>query len=93
MNKYRFAYSVYRFDSDANEIANDYSVELYPATATPMGEEGYQVEHEFMAKDDEDAKRQMEEIKDMSFNDDFFVFSLYQDDRVVCTEEDEEDEE
>lgn len=92
MNKYRFCYSVYRFDSDAKEIAEDYSVELYPATASPMGEEGYQVEHEFTAKDDEDAIKQMKEIKKLSFNDDFFVFSLYQGDRVVRTEEDEENE-
>jgi hypothetical protein len=90
MSKYRFAYSVYRSDSDSDEIANDYSVELYPATAASMGEDCYEVEHEFSAKDDEDAKKQMKEIKQMSFNNDFFVFSLYQGDRVVCTEEDEE---
>lgn len=90
MSKYRFSYSVYRSESDSSEIARDYSVELYPATASPMSEDGYEVEHEFSAKDDEDAIKQMKEIKQLSFNDDFFVFSLYQGDRVVCTEEDEE---
>lgn len=90
MSKYRFVYSVYRFDSSVDEIAQDYSLELYPATASPMGEEGYEVEHEFTANDDEDAVEQMKEIKRLSFSDDFFVFSLYQGDRVVLTEEDEE---
>ena len=92
--KYTFTYGVTRIDSDADEVAEEASLNFYPATvAGPFLDEGsYEVSHEFEVSSDEVAIACMRDIIDESPMD-IFVFSLSRNGETIRTEEDDEEEE
>ena len=91
MPTYKLTYGVSRLDSDVDEVAEEASIPLYPAHASPMEEGRYEVSHAFTAKDDEDAIVQAREIMDISFMDiDIFSVSDLKGNTILTEEDDEE---
>ncbi len=91
MPTYKLTYGVSRRDSDIEEVAEECSIDLYPAHAQPMDEDRYEVSHAYSAKDDEDAIAQAREIMEISFMDiDIFSVSDLKGNTILTEEDDEE---
>lgn len=90
--KYALNYTVSRVDSDADEVAEEASLDFSPATADGpfLDEYSYQVSHEITAKDDQDAIAQAKEIIDASALG-IDIFSVTRDGESIFTEEDNEE--
>lgn len=75
--KYKLTYAVSRDDSNTIEVANECSLDAYPATAEgPFYDEGrYYVTHEILAVGDGDAIEKANDIIDESLID-IDLFSL-----------------
>jgi hypothetical protein len=91
--KYKLTYAISRVDSDATEVANECSLDVYPATAEGpfYGEDRYYVTHEILAVNNDDAIQKADDIIDESPID-IDVFSLKGPDGVEFYTEDNEDE-
>ena len=94
MPLYKLTYGASLVDSDATEVAEHFSLDLYPATAEgPFHDEcRYHVTHEFQAPDNADAIRQAKEIIDESAAD-IDIFSLKGPDGEQFYSEEEMEEE